>query len=43
MRTIAAQLGHKDPGMTARVYAHVVPELQVDAVRLLNRRKVSGT
>lgn len=39
MRVVAEQLGHKDPAMTARVYAHVVPELQMDAVRLLNRRK----
>jgi integrase len=28
MRAIADQLGHRNPSMTARVYAHVVPEVQ---------------
>jgi integrase len=39
MRVIAEQLGHRNPSLTARVYAHVVPEAQRDAVRLLGRRK----
>jgi integrase len=38
MRVIADQLGHKNPAMTAKVYAHVVPEAQRAAVALLNRR-----
>lgn len=39
MRVIAAQLGHKNPALTARVYAHVIPELQREAVRALPRRR----
>lgn len=39
MRHVAEQLGHKNPALTARVYAHVLPEAQKDAVRLLNRKK----
>lgn len=39
MRTIAEQLGHRNPALTARVYAHVVPEAQRDAVRHLERRE----
>jgi integrase len=38
MRMVAEQLGHRNPGMTARVYAHVTPEAQRAAVNLLNRR-----
>lgn len=38
MRVIAAQLGHRNPALTARVYAHVIPESQRDAANLLNRR-----
>lgn len=38
MRAIADQLGHRNPAMTAQVYAHVQPEMQVRAVGLLNRR-----
>lgn len=38
MRVVAEQLGHKNPAMTARIYAHVVPENQREAVNLLNRR-----
>lgn len=41
MRAVADQLGHKNPAMTAKVYAHVAPESLRQAVRLLNRR--SGT
>jgi integrase len=37
MRVVAEQLGHKNPAMTARVYAHVVPSAQVEAVALLDR------
>jgi integrase len=39
MRTIAEQLGHRNPSLTARVYAHVVPEQQRAAVGLLERRR----
>lgn len=39
MRVVADQLGHKNPAMTARVYAHVSPESQAAAVQLLNRRR----
>lgn len=42
MRVIAEQLGHRDPSLTARVYAHVVPSQQREAVRSLNRRKDAG-
>ena len=39
MRVIAEQLGHKNPAITARYYAHVVPESQRSAVASLERRK----
>lgn len=39
MRVVAEQLGHANPSMTARTYAHIVPESQREAVGLLNRRK----
>lgn len=39
MRVIAEQLGHKNPSLTARIYAHVVPESQRNAVGLLERRR----
>lgn len=39
MRAIAEQLGHKNPALTARIYAHVVPESQRAAVGLLERRQ----
>lgn len=38
MRAIAEQLGHRRPDTTARVYAHVVPDVQRAAVRLLERQ-----
>ncbi|PZR64181.1 MAG: hypothetical protein DLM71_03055 [Chloroflexi bacterium] len=38
MRAIADQLGHRNPSLTARVYAHVIPELQRAAVDALERR-----
>lgn len=38
MRVIAEQLGHRNPALTARIYAHVMPSAQVDAVRSLDRR-----
>jgi integrase len=31
VRTVAARLGHSDPGMTLRVYAHVMPGRQAAA------------
>lgn len=40
MRVISEQLGHRNPALTARVYAHVIPEAQRSAVASLER---SGT
>jgi integrase len=37
MRIVAEQLGHRNPALTARVYAHVIPQSQVEAVRALDR------
>ncbi len=37
MRVIAEQLGHRNPALTARTYAHVLPQSQREAVKLLNR------
>lgn len=37
MRVIAEQLGHRNPALTARLYAHVVPDQVRDAVRSLER------
>jgi integrase len=42
MRHVAEQLGHRNPALTARVYAHVLPEAQREGVRLLNRRENHG-
>jgi integrase len=39
MRVIAEQLGHRNPALTARVYAHVIPEAQRAAIGSLERRK----
>jgi integrase len=39
MRVIAEQLGHRNPAITARVYAHVVPAAQRAAVSALEPRK----
>ena len=39
MRVIAEQLGHANPSLTARVYAHVIPDQQRLAVRSLERRR----
>lgn len=39
MRTIAEQLGHSNPALTARVYAHVIPEAQRAALGALERRQ----
>ncbi len=38
MRVVAEQLGHRNPALTARIYAHVLPESQREAVRSLPRR-----
>jgi integrase len=38
MRSIADQLGHRNPAFTAKVYAHVHPDALAEAVSLLNRR-----
>jgi integrase len=37
MRVVADQLGHADPSMTARVYAHVLPQSRRDAIAVLDR------
>lgn len=39
MRVIAEQLGHRNPALTARIYAHVIPEAQRSAVASLERRR----
>lgn len=39
MRVIAEQLGHRNPALTSRLYAHVIPESQRAAVDSLARRK----
>lgn len=39
MRVIAEQLGHRNPALTARIYAHVIPEAQRSAVTSLERRR----
>lgn len=39
MRVISEQLGHRNPSMTAKVYAHVIPESQRTALRSLERRQ----
>jgi integrase len=36
MRAVAEQLGHADPALTARVYAHIAPDTLGDAVRVLD-------
>lgn len=36
MRVIAEQLGHSNPAMTARIYAHVIPESQRAAIGSLD-------
>ena len=40
MRVISEQLGHRNPALTARTYAHVVPQAQRAAVTSLERRRV---
>lgn len=37
MRVVAEQLGHRNPAVTARIYAHVSPDQLVAAVRSLER------
>ena len=36
MRVVAEQLGHANPAMTARTYAHVAPESQIAALAVLD-------
>jgi integrase len=43
IRVVAEQLGHKNPSLTLRTYAHVSPDSQRDAVRLLEREKRPAT
>lgn len=40
MRVISEQLGHKNPALTSRIYAHVIPEAQRSAIASLERRRV---
>ena len=40
MRIVAEQLGHSNPAMTARVYAHVAPESTIGAVAVLDEALV---
>lgn len=42
MRLIADQLGHANPGLTARVYAHIVPEAVREAVAALDEDVAGG-
>lgn len=39
MRVISEQLGHRNPAITSRYYAHVIPEAQRSAVASLERRR----
>jgi integrase len=39
MRQVADQLGHRNPALTARVYAHVLPEALREAVKVLPNRR----
>lgn len=39
MRVIADQLGHRNPALTAKTYAHVIPEQQRAAISALERRQ----
>lgn len=39
MRVISEQLGHRNPALTARIYAHVVPDAQRAALAVLERRQ----
>lgn len=39
MRVIAEQLGHRNPAITARIYAHVIPESQRAAIGSLEPRQ----
>lgn len=39
MRVISEQLGHRNPALTSRIYAHVIPEQQRGAVATLERRR----
>lgn len=41
MRVISEQLGHANPTMTAKVYAHVVPDMQRAAIRSVDRVRPS--
>lgn len=41
MRVISEQLGHANPALTSKVYAHVIPEQQRLAVDSLERRRSS--
>lgn len=43
IRVVAEQLGHKNPSVTLRTYAHVAPETQRDAVSMLQRTRKEGS
>lgn len=40
MRVISEQLGHRNPAMTSKIYAHVLPEAQVRALGSLPKVRV---
>ena len=39
IRTVAEQLGHASPSLTLRTYAHIAPQQQIHAIRLIERRR----
>ena len=38
IKAIAERLGHSDPALTLRVYAHLLPGIQRQAVEALHKR-----
>ena len=41
IRTVAEQLGHANPSLTLRTYSHISPDLARQAIRSVERRKVT--
>ncbi|MGD0152248.1 MAG: hypothetical protein ABSC17_00585 [Thermacetogeniaceae bacterium] len=37
MKIVSERLGHKNIGMTLKIYAHVLPDSQLEAVKALNQ------
>lgn len=42
IRVVAGQLGHASPSLTLKTYAHVVPQVQADAVAMLDTPAKGG-